>query len=66
MLCMGVSCISQGKAEFRSTGIKEACYMEMNAYCTENKRFKDGKNWTKKIAAMIITPSMSVIMYHTQ
>lgn len=48
MLCMGVSCISQGKAEFRSTGVKEACYMEMNAYCTENKRFKDGKNWSKK------------------
>lgn len=22
--------------------------MKMNAYCTENKRFKDGKNWSKK------------------
>ena len=61
MLCMSLSCISRGKAEFRPTGVKEACYMKMNAYCTENKRFKDGK-----IAAMIIMPFMSVIMYRTQ
>ena len=48
MLCMSASCIAQGKAEFRPTGVKEACYMKMNACCTENKRFKDGKNWSKK------------------
>lgn len=66
MLCMSASCIAQGKAEFRPTGVKEACYMKMNAYCTENKRFKDGKNWSKKIVAMIIMPFMSVIMYRTQ
>ena len=64
MLCMGVSCISQGKAEFRSTGVKEACYMEMNAYCTEGS--KTARIGAKRIAAMTITPSMSVIMYHTQ
>jgi len=34
--------------EFRPTGIKESCYMKINAYSTLDKRFKDGKNWSLK------------------
>ncbi len=37
-------------AEFRPTGVKESCYMRINAYCDESKRFVDGTNWSRKNA----------------
>lgn len=37
-------------AEFRPTGIKESCYMKIDAYCNHRKRFVDGANWSYKDA----------------
>lgn len=39
---------ASGAAEFRPTGIKESCYMEINAYATKEHRYRRGKNWSYK------------------
>lgn len=40
--------VGTGLAEFRPTGVKESCYMRINAYCDESKIFVDGANWSLK------------------
>lgn len=37
-------------AEYRPTGVKEACYMKIMAFCDESKRFTPGQNWSRKDA----------------
>lgn len=53
LVLTGIVWISQaniGFAEFRPTGVKESCYMRINAYCDESKTFVDGANWSLKNA----------------
>lgn len=48
-ICILLNCLgADAWAEFRPTGIKESCYMKINAYCDHRKRFVDGKNWSYK------------------
>lgn len=35
-------------AEFRPTGIKESCYMKINAYSTKEYKYRKGTNWSYK------------------
>ena len=39
---------SHAHAEFRPTEIKESCYMKINAYSDNSRKYRDGKNWSYK------------------
>ena len=39
---------SSAFSEFRATGIKESCYMKINAYSDNSQKYRDGKNWSYK------------------